>query len=416
MQFFTNITNSIDDLETTCAGEAFADREFKTIHRAIAFLKTQLKNADEQVTAASIGQEIVNAIGLAKNELVQFSNNRNEQHFINAEQHCLQAVRISTCIPQVQAGKNHEYLSEALATNDEAFKKLSEKVTTITGTLTTLETDASNLIKSLQDQFNDLIDGTSETLGMKSEFSEALEKIEKLFEKEMFGDGENKKGWVASAKDVESQLNSILLDGIKLGRIIGIDDKTKEQRQAEQLTTMQKVKKHCTDILHWIGLGASVGGYQRRANVEFLSSSLWTLAIIGIFGWLIWFNKDAMDFVKENLDKNIIYPFLLFRLVAALPFVAFMTFAGFKAKHHRAMELKYRQFELELAAFEPNLATLPESVRSFAKLMFVQKTFGNIEGTTVEQKFGLEELKKLLTDTKESLETAETVIKKAEGQ
>ena len=76
------------------------------------------------------------------------------------------------------------------------------------------------------------------------------------------------------------------------------------------------------------------------------------------------------------------------------------------------MELKYRQFELELAAFEPNLASLPPDVRGFAKLMFVQKTFGNFDSTSVDQGVGLDDLKKLLTTTKESIEAVEELVKK----
>ena len=44
--------------------------------------------------------------------------------------------------------------------------------------------------------------------------------------------------------------------------------------------------------------------------------------------------------------------------------------------------------------------------------MFVQKTFGNFDSTSVDQGVGLDDLKKLLTTTKESIEAVEELVKK----
>jgi hypothetical protein len=412
MSIFNSVTNSITELQSALEVEFFKEKNLQIFNRSILFIQARMKLADQLVTASSIAQEISHSLGQAKNELVAYASNQNDGHFANAQNHACHAVRLSTSIPQLIPDTNTEYMAAALETNDSAINALSSKVTTLTASLSALQTDSQTLIQSLKDDFNQLIEGTPEESGFKGKLTESLTKIEDQFKKELFGDGADKKGWVAKAKEVETQLNSILLEGKNLGRIIGVDDLTKEQRQAQQLSLMQQIQHQCSNLLNWIGLGASVGGYQRRANVELISGTIWTLAIVAIFGGLIWFNKDAFEFFKNNLDNDKIYPFLLFRLVAAIPFVAFMTFAGFKAKHHRAMELKYRQFELELAAFEPNLASLPPDVRGFAKLMFVQKTFGNFDSTSVDQGVGLDDLKKLLTTTKESIEAVEELVKK----
>jgi hypothetical protein len=412
MAIFDSITNSITELQSELEVEFYAEKNLLIFNRCILFIQARMKLADQLVTTSSIAQEISNSLGQTKNELIAYASNQNDEHFANAQNHACHAVRLSTSIPQFSPDTNTGYMAAALETNDAAINALSSKVTTLTSSLSALQTESQTLIQSLKDDFNQLIEGTPEETGFKDKLTESLTKIEDQFKKELFGDGADKKGWVANAKEVEKQLNSILLEGKNLGRIIGVDDLTKDQRQAKQLSLMQQVQHQCSNLLNWIGLGASVGGYQRRANVELISGTIWTFAIVAIFGGLIWFNKDAFEFFKNNLDNDKIYPFLLFRLVAAIPFVAFMTFAGFKAKHHRAMELKYRQFELELAAFEPNLASLPPDVRGFAKLMFVQKTFGNFDGTSVDQGVGLDDLKKLLTNTKESIETVEELVKK----
>jgi hypothetical protein len=412
MPIFDNVNNSITELQSELAAEIFAEKNQQIFNRSILFIQTRMKLADQLVTASSIAQEISSSLGLAKNELASYAGNHNDGHFTNAENHVHHAVRLSTSIPQISPETGKEYMAAALETNDAAIDALNVKITTLEGSLSTLQTDSQTLIQSLQSDFNKLIEGTPEETGFKGKLTESLTKIEEQFNKELFGDGADKKGWVANAKEIETQLNSILLEGKNLGRIIGVGDLTKEQRQAEQLSLMQRVQHQCSNLLNWIGLGASVGGYQRRANVELISGTIWTFAIVGIFGGLIWFNKDAFEFFKNNLDTDKIYPFLLFRFVAAIPFVAFMTFAGFKAKHHRAMELKYRQFELELAAFEPNLASLPSDVRGFAKLMFVQKTFGNFDAVAIDQSLGLDDLKKLLTSTKENIEAVEELVKK----
>lgn len=412
MSIFESVVKNIEEIQQTLASEALCEKNLQIFERSFLYIQSQIKNADDLICAASIPQEIANALGTALQELNAYVSSRNDANFNNACKNIVNAVKSTAAIPQIPFETKGEYIAAALTLSDAKIKSIETKLANLNTNLATLQSQSDNLIQSLTDNFNKLIDGTPEEAGFKSKLTEALAKIENQFHKELFGDGEDKKGWVASANEVHEQLNSILLDGKNLGRIIGVDDLTKEQRQQEQVSLMQRVKNLCEELLNKIGLGASVGGYQRRANVELISGSIWTITLVLIFCGLIWFNLDALKFLQENLGTEKVYPYLLFRFIAAIPFVAFMTFAGFKAKHHRAMELKYRQFELELAAFEPNLASLPQDVRGFAKLMFIQKTFGNFEASTVDQSVSLDDLKKLLSTTKESIDGVEELIKK----
>lgn len=412
MSSFTAITDAITNLRSLSISEEFEAKDMFLFKRATAYIEYRVKVSDDFITLPSLIEEVAKFVGSSETELRNYINSKNEANFTSAETQILNAAKASLGFAQVLNQNENTYLLDALKSNDETISKLNQLLTELHTELTCLQGDSSALIKNLTDEFKKLVDGGDGTIGWKKQVSDALTQIETEFHQELFGSESGKKGWVDKANEVEQQLTSILSDGIQLGRIIGVNGLTKIDRQAQQLSFMQIVKQRCSNLLSIMGLGASVGGYQDRANSERLSGMLWTACIVGIFIGLVCFNADLLDYFDEYIGNQIIYQFLLFRLIASLPFVAFMTFAGFKAKSHRTMELKYRQFALELATFEPNLQGVDQDIRGYAKLLFIQKTFGNTDPTGKPEEMDLEAMKKNIESFKSGVASIKELIDK----
>lgn len=412
MSSFAAITDSISKFRTLTLSEELEVKDMFLFKRTIAYIEFRVKVSDDFITLPSLMDDVINLIDASHRELSAYISGRNDANFAAAQTHILNAAKTSAGFAQVQNQTENTYLLDALKSNDEAIQTLKQQFFELQNSLTDIKSEANELIKNLTENFQKLVDGSDGATGWKQQVTNALEQLENEFRQELYGSENGKKGWVDSAKEVEDQLTSILNDGTSLGRIIGVDGLTKKDRQAQELSFMQKVKQQCSDLLSIMGLGASVGGYQDRANSERLSGMLWTACIVGIFIGLVWFNADLLDYFDEHIGNETIYQFLLFRLIASLPFVAFMTFAGFKAKSHRTMELKYRQFALELAAFEPNLQGVEKDVRGFAKLLFMQKTFGNIDSPETTEDTSLEAMKNKIESFKAGVVAVKEIVKK----
>jgi hypothetical protein len=412
MSSFKTITESTSKFRALILEEEFEVKDTSLFKRAIAYIEFKVKVSDDFITLPSLIDDVINLIDASQRELAAYKSEKNEISFTTAQTHILNAAKASSSFAQVQNQTENTYLIDALKSNDDELQRLKNQLFELQISLTNIKSESSELIKSLTQNFQKLVDGTDEAKGWKQQVADALERLETEFHHELYGSENGKKGWVASAKDIEAQLTSILNDGIHLGRIIGVDGLTKNQRQAQELSFMERVRLTCSALLSSMGLGASVGGYQERANSERLSGIFWTSCIFFIFTWLVFFNSDLVSYFDKNSANDKIYEFLLFRLIASLPFVAFMFFAGFKAKSHRTMELKYRQFALELATFEPNLQSVEEDIRGFAKLLFIQKTFGNMGATEKTDEITLENMKNSIESFKAGVDAVQGIVKK----
>jgi hypothetical protein len=411
MSNFQKIKEALDELRTLLLDERLKVKDLYMLQRAIAYIEYRIKVSDEYLTLSEISNGVEDRIQKSMTELTKFADSKSDAEFLAGKEHLLFAVKDSMGFVQVQNQTETTYLIEAIQANDSQIASISERMGILNQSLQTLQSDAANLIQELKDEFQDLIEGTEDKVGWKQEVKDGLARIETAFKNELHGDGLEKKGWVSKAEEVQLKLDSILTEGENLGTIIGVDGRTKKERLAAEQVKVGFVARNCENLLNSIGLGASVGGYQRRANSERLSGFLWTTCIVLLFVALVIVNADILQFFEDHAGSSSVYEFLLFRLVASLPFIAFMTFAGFKAKSHRKMELKYRQFELELAAFEPNLPTLQQEIRSFAKLMFIQKTFGNFDDKSGGQELDLDALSKSISATKKAIESVGKELK-----
>ncbi len=412
MSNFSAVLEAAIELRSLTLSKVLETKDMFLFKRTIAYIEFRVKVSDEFITVPSLIDEVEQSIKRSMTEIQAFINNNNEDFFNSSKTHILNAAKSSTGFAQVLNQTENTYLIDALKNNDEAVQRLKAQVSELQSNLLNIKTESSELISNLTNEFKKLVDGADGAPGWKQQVSNALIQLETEFHQELYGSENGKKGWVASSKAIESELTNILNEGISLGRIIGVDNLSKNERSIKELKFMEKIKQKCTELLSQMGLGASVGGYQERANSERLSGMFWTGCIVAIFLWLVFSNTDLLEYFNKHNGQETIYQYLLFRIIVSLPFIAFMFFAGFKAKSHRKMELKYRQFALELASFEPNLQGVDQDARGFAKLLFMQKTFGNIDTNEKFEKIDLDAISKNIESFKTGINSVKEIVKK----
>ncbi len=66
------------------------------------------------------------------------------------------------------------------------------------------------------------------------------------------------------------------------------------------------------------------------------------------------------------------------RMMSSLPFVAIAAWASSIASNHRKSAVRFKQFEMDLAAFEPSLEDVKVEDRTAAKLEFMKTMFGKM--------------------------------------
>jgi hypothetical protein len=387
MSRFNELAEKIEAIRLTLRNDVFEGRDLDSFSRTLSYVEHKLKVSDFNITAPSQITELITTLTSLEGQLNNFIQARQESEFSNASVSLHQVAKSASGFIEISSESGRQYFMDAQKISDESIQSLKKDIKALENQLTTLQADSANLISELKKSFDELVSGNENKPGWAKQISDSLILMEKLFNEELNGNGGDKLGWVASGNAIQAQLNEILEEGKNLGRIIGVDGLSKADRKERKLTALRAIKDSSNWLLSQIGLGASIGGYQSRANKEALSGIFWTASIIGIFILLIVLNKDILDAYKDHITAKTLPEFLTFRFVISIPFIAFMGFAGFKAKNHRKMELKYRQFELELAAFEPNLASLSKDMRALAKLMFIQKIFGQIDGVQEREGF-----------------------------
>jgi len=362
----------------------------------LEYLLDILSTADENLTPPSVLDQLNTQLVNVQNQINSFKSNDDVNQLNSAKTNLFNAMDWSTKLVIVPVSEGKKYISSIQRYANESIGNLKVKVSALEVELAQVKLENSQLIEKFSNLFNvHMMGDGKESKGWVQDFSDFLKEKELVFQKELFGDQDGKGGWVSQAALVQDELESILDDGRNLGRIIDVEEFSKQERKNRQLNFLERIKEKCNLILSKIGLGASIGGYQRRANQESAMSYFWTIVLLGCFFFVVCINGDLVHLYEQKYIQEHFWEFIGFRTLLVSPFIAFMTFAGFKAKNHRKMELTYRQFELELAAFEPNLKGLDENVRAYAKLAFVQKIFGRGDISSSKDADGANSLEEL---------------------
>ena len=101
MSIFESVVKNIEEIQQTLASEALCEKNLQIFERSFLYIQSQIKNADELICAASIPQEIANALVTALQELNAYVSSRNDANFNNASKNIVNAVKSTAAIPQL---------------------------------------------------------------------------------------------------------------------------------------------------------------------------------------------------------------------------------------------------------------------------------------------------------------------------
>ncbi len=398
MSHKNTLQTQVESLAAKLSQMEFVDVDVAKHQRCSNYLCSKIKFSDEALTPDVLFANCSSQLTIAIEKLDKFIQEKNLDFLNQALENLQNAVSLANQFIVVFGEAGGNYYGDTL-------NQFSVQIGTLTKTLSALNDDVVGVadankkqLENLVRQFDALVDGDPKipTAGWSMQIANALAQLEQRFSEELYGKEVGKEGVLTKSNKIYSQLEAILAEGVNLGKIIEVDGKTKKQRSDEALSYLQRLKESSNDVLGKIGLGATVGGYQRRANQEAAMSLFWTTLILATIVGVFCMNYEMMSFLVEHVGDTNFSSIILIRVLFAIPFISFMVYAGIKAKNHRKMELRYRQFDLELAAFEPNLPNLDESMRSLAKLAFIQKTFGRFDEDDKDLELpSLEKLKEL---------------------
>lgn len=147
-------------------------------------------------------------------------------------------------------------------------------------------------------------------------------------------------------------------------------------RGTELLDEVTKKKDKAERLVGIIATTGMVSGYQRIANQEGSSFKTWrwiTLASMSaLIGFSIYaFNQTTSPDFQAGAFANRIFVTATLALLAG--------YCAFQADRHRRSEMVNRRMELELASFDPFLATLEDDDRNALKKQIADRIFGHFD-------------------------------------
>jgi hypothetical protein len=254
---------------------------------------------------------------------------------------------------------------------ENSFSELTaQKIAALQLQISALKKAEKDFMLDLKREWAEFVDGSEEKklTGAKKVIENEIAEIQRRIESSFVGDSD-KKGWLALAE--------------------------------EKLNEIEGVKQRAKNLGVLIADGTTSGSYRDQARREMWASRGWRfLTLLIAFVWICTiFSTPIIIFIKPIILKSygieLVAPstltgidLLYSNFMSSLPFIAFAAWTSSVASNHRRTATRLRQFEMDLAAFEPSLENVDAANRSNAKLEFVKTTFGKnhdvIDPTTAE--------------------------------
>lgn len=167
-----------------------------------------------------------------------------------------------------------------------------------------------------------------------------------------------------------------------------------ENQDAQLKLTEKKCESHLSDIskhqdeakrlVGIISMTGMVGGYQQVANKERESFIRWRrgtvfcMILLAIFGFYTFYTAVSPSFEPATFAN---------RLFVTITLAILAGYSAFQADRHRKSEIENRRMELELASFDPFLASLADEERNELKKIMADRLFGRyMTGHSIEDR------------------------------
>lgn len=344
-------TSQMASVLEVVAQDFSGDAEFFRAAKKVAFIAQRIKLIDEDLVPPSPFTQIHGHLKNAQEQVVAYEATKEKAAFDRFVNSLNEAMPLISTLPVLS---NFELDSVTNSFSELTAQKLSE----LENRVLALKTDEKKLFDDFKSDWNELINGSSENdvAGIKKDFEAEIKKINDRIDLSFNGEGESK-GWQTLA-----------------------DEKLKE---------IEGVKQRAKNLGVLIADGTTSGSYREQAKIEVEAYKSWRKLTIGIavLWFVVIFSNSILTFIDPivyalwGFELKIAEPatgadLLYERVMSSLPFIAFAAWTSSIASNHRKSALRYKQFELDLAAFEPSLEHADPAARAQAKLEFVKNTFG----------------------------------------
>jgi hypothetical protein len=345
--FVAQVVTSLGD----SAQEMSGDTEFLRATKKVAFINKRINLLDEDLVPPNLIATLHTHLSKAKEKILAYVTSKDKALFDQFIGELNQAISVITSLPVLS---NVELDNVTHSFSELTASKLSE----LEARLSDLNNAQTNLMLNFRTDWTELIDGNpeKEITGIKKDLDAEIKKLNERIDLCFNGEGEEK-GWIALA-----------------------DEKLKE---------IEGIKARAKELGVLIADGTTSGSYREQAKSEIWAYRTWRFFTVLIA--IVWictiFSTPIIAFMKPIVLKmyeiELEVPtaltgmdLLYARLMSSLPFIAIAAWASSIASNHRKSAIRFKQFEMDLAAFEPSLENVKVEDRTAAKLEFVKTTFG----------------------------------------
>jgi hypothetical protein len=345
--FVSQVVTSLGDSVQELSG----DTEFLRATKKVAFINERMNLVDEDLAPPNPISTIHSQLSRAKELIVSYVTSKDKATFVQFLSPINEAIPVLSSLP---------VLSDVELDNvTHSFSELTaQRLAELEQRTHDLNAEQGRLIGDFQKEWRELIDGSTEKqiAGAKKDLDTEIKKLNDRFDLCFTGE-DDIKGW------------TVLAD--------------------EKLSEIDGVKERAKNLGVLIADGTTSGSYREQATVEVKAYKSWRKLTIGIavLWFVVIFSHSFLTFIDPivyalwGFVLKIAEPatgadLLYERVMSSLPFIAFAAWTSSIASNHRKSALRYKQFELDLAAFEPSLEHADPAARAQAKLEFVKTTFG----------------------------------------
>lgn len=355
-----NIHNVISQLESATqkplpddAAQDAVDN-LDRLRQGVAFIRERLEAASPTLTPVGRLDQIQKPLQACLNEINQFQSNNNSGHLANASNqidgalnHTAALISLEQPAPIVKAKDVINFKSLA----EDVIEDLRRKVSEAWGDVQQITDNVEGLAAQAEQQKNDFN-------ALKASTDAKLKELEAQFQSEQ---SERVNKFQEYMEEIQSQADTQLAENKEIAENT-LDFIGEKQTEAERIVSL-------------IGNIGLTGNFKGAASREKKSADrlrvvalVCFLAMVGVVIATLFISID------DGFDPWI----ALFRLGAGLTLVIPAAYAARESSRHRALEIKNRRAELELASIDAYLESLPEEKRHEIKAQLTDKFFGQV--------------------------------------
>lgn len=349
------------------------------VHRIVTHIRSVVSRVDPLLVVPAWLDNMKTGITQATTHINQFRGDGTLAHLTNANAQIESALTYTSNFHVLLATSDIDELRESSSTfrracgqftrnlDDEVGKTkttattLKEKLDELTLEVTNQKQRIDSAITSFTQTFND-----AETTRAK-DFATNKEKLKTDFE-EGFDE------WSSAAEKLREASQEAFDDLLKK-----IDEGYRSSLNAAEvegkkvLASLNAHKEEAERLVGIISMTGMVGGYQRVANAERDAFVRWrigtvgSMAVLALFAMITFYAAVSAEF-QPGVFANRIFVTVTLAILAG--------YTAFQADRHRRAEIENRRMELELASFDPFLASLTDQERNELKKQVADRLFG----------------------------------------